>query len=188
MAPDPRSGFLPSFAASYRLVERVTRITALVGILGLFAAMLITVGDILLRKVAGHTIIGVLDMVQLCIMATAFLAIPHAFMAGGHVGVDLATDPLPARALAAVKGVAALAGLAFMAAVGLYGLDQAVLQHGYGDASQTIGIPILWYWAPLLAGSALSVVAAGILALRFFIEAFGGRDPVAAEAVQGAAS
>jgi TRAP-type C4-dicarboxylate transport system permease small subunit len=176
----PRPGAVRIFTAAYRFVERLTRLAALAGVAALCAAMLITITDILLRNVASHTIVGVLDMVQLCIMATAFLAIPYAFMVGGHVGVDLATDPLPPRALAALKGLASLAGLAFMGAVGFYGVEQAVLQHGYGDASQTIGIPILWYWGPLILGSALSVAAAAVLALRFAIEACAGRDPVAA--------
>ena len=27
---------------------------------------------------------------------------------------------------------------------------------GYGDVSQNIAIPMIWYWVPLLAGAALS--------------------------------
>ena len=106
------------FAAFYRGMERLTLGTALAGMGFLLGAMAVTVADIGLRRLAGYAMVGTLDMVQLCIMVAACLAIPYAFVAGGHVGVDLATDPLPLRALAAVKAAAALAGAGFMAAAG----------------------------------------------------------------------
>ncbi len=163
---------------AYRAVDRLTLAAALLGVVALFGAMLITVGDVLMRNLLGVAVIGTLDMIQLCIMATAFLAIPYAFMTGGHVGVELFTDPLPPRGVALVKAIAAAVGLLFMAGVGVYGWGQAAQQIAYGDSSQTIGIPMAWYWAPLLLGAALSVLATLALALRFGAQALTGRDPV----------
>jgi hypothetical protein len=57
-----------------------------------------------------------------------------------------------------------------------YSHKQALLQIGQGDKSQTIGIPIVWYWGPLLIGSAFAVAAALLLALRYSITACGGND------------
>jgi tripartite ATP-independent transporter DctM subunit len=166
------------FATLYRGIERLTLGAALVGMGFLLGAMTVTVADIGLRRLAGYAMIGTLDMVQLCIMVAACLAIPHDFVAGGHVGVDLATDPLPPRSLAAVKAAAALAGAVFMAAAGWYGGEQAVLQAGYGDSSQTIGIPMLWFWLPLVGGAGLSALAAGAMAVRFALAAVTGHDLV----------
>ena len=166
------------FALICRAVEKLAGTVALAGVAMLAGAMSITVADILLRRIFDFAMIGTVDMVQLCIMATAFLSIPYAFVSGSHVGIEAATDLLPARALALVNSTAALAGFGFMAAVGWFGLEQAQLQYGYGDVSQTIAIPMLCYWLPLLAGAALSVLATAILAVRFLIHAATGCDPL----------
>jgi TRAP-type C4-dicarboxylate transport system permease small subunit len=167
-----------SFALVYRAAGCLSRIVALAGIVMLVGAMAITMADILLRRMFAFAMIGTVDMVQLCIMATAFLSIPYAFVKGGHVGIEAATDLLPARALALVKAMAAFAGFGFMAAIGWFGLEQAELQYSYGDVSQTIAIPMLYYWLPLLAGAALSVLATTVLAVRFLIQAATGCDPL----------
>ena len=167
-----------SFALVYRAVGHLSRIVALAGAAMLAGAMAITMADILLRRLFAFAMIGTVDMVQLCIMSTAFLSIPYAFVRGSHVGIEGATDLLPERALALVKSTAALAGFSFMAAIGWFGLEQAELQYGYGDVSQTIAIPMLYYWLPLLAGAALSVLATAILAVRFLIHAATGCDPL----------
>jgi TRAP-type C4-dicarboxylate transport system permease small subunit len=170
-----------SFALVHRAVGRLSRIVALAGIAMLAGAMAITMADILLRRLFAFAMIGTVDMVQLCIMSTAFLSIPYAFIRGSHVGIEAATDLLPKRALALVKAMAALAGFGFMAAIGWFGLEQAELQYGYGDVSQTIAIPMLYYWLPLLAGAALSVLATTVLAVRFLIQAATGCDPLEPE-------
>jgi TRAP-type C4-dicarboxylate transport system permease small subunit len=170
-----------SFAVVYRAVGHLSRIVALAGITMLAGAMAITMADILLRRTFAFAMIGTVDMVQLCIVSTAFLSIPYAFIRGSHVGIEAATDLLPERALALVKAGAALASFGFMAAVGWFGLEQAELQYGYGDVSQTIAIPMLYYWIPLLAGSALSVLATAILAVRFLVHAATGCDPLEPE-------
>jgi TRAP-type C4-dicarboxylate transport system permease small subunit len=162
-------------------VDRLARVAALAGVAALMGAMSLTVADIVLRRLFGFALIGTLDLVQLCIMAAAFLAIPYGFVTGGHVGIEMATDRLPPRALALAKTTAALAGFAFMTAVGWFGLEQAVLQHGYGDVSQTVGIPMIYYWLPLLAGTGLSMLATAVLAARFFVVALVGRDPAESE-------
>ena len=47
----------------------------------------------------------------------------------------------------------------FLAGVTWFGLRQAMTEIAGGDRSQTIGIPMLWYWAPFLIGMGLSVLA-----------------------------
>jgi TRAP-type C4-dicarboxylate transport system permease small subunit len=162
----------------YRLVEAVTRWVALAGVVFLFAATLLTVADIVLRAIAGIAILGTVDLMQLCVVTAAFAGIPWAFIAGSHVSVDLATDRLPMRGLAAVKAVAALAGGGVMAAIGRFGWQTAARQIGYGDTSQTLGIPIVYYWTPLLAGCALAVLATLVIALVEGFAAATGRHPV----------
>lgn len=127
-------------------------------------AMVLVVADIVLRRTLSYTITGTVDITQLCVMAVAFWSIPLAFIRGAHVGITLATQWLPARANALLDALAALAGFAFVALLTRYGYEQAMVSLDYGDKSQTIGIPIIWYWAFLLSGGVLSCLATLVLA------------------------
>ena len=133
----------------------------------LMAAGLVTVVDIVLRFFGG-VVPGAVDLVQLFIMAAAFAAIPWAFHTDGHIGVDLVTERLPAPVQAVLRALAALAAAAVMALILVYGWQAAALQMQFGDVSQNLGVPMVWYWAPLLAGAALSVAACLIAAATAF--------------------
>jgi TRAP-type C4-dicarboxylate transport system permease small subunit len=146
-------------------IERIYRLAAYLGFACLAGAALVTVLDIALRQVGG-AVIGVVDLVQLLVMAGAYFAIPYAFLHDGHVAVDLVSARLGPRLDAACRALGALLATGFMLAIARYGLDAAMEQHAYGDRSHTMGIPILWYWAPLLLGAALSVLAAALTLLR----------------------
>lgn len=123
------------------------------------AAMFLTVADVVGRRF-GAPILGVIDLVQLAVLAGCWLVIPYAFLAGAHVGVDLVVDHLPGRLTRAFRALAGLAGAALVGLIlwGSWGAAQQQMM--FGDVSQQLGIPIVYYWAPLLAGAALSVVAA----------------------------
>lgn len=166
------------FAATYRVVAQTARIAAAGGVLMLVATMLVTVVDVTLRGTAQIAIAGTVDITQLLVMAAVFTAIPFAFLSDSHVVIEIATDRLQPRAVAVFKAMAAVAAAGFLAGAFWYGWDAAMQQHGYGDRSQTIGIPILLYWIPLLAGCALSVLAAALLAVRHAVFALRGEDPL----------
>jgi TRAP-type C4-dicarboxylate transport system permease small subunit len=152
-------------AGSSGAIARVYRSVAHLGFACLAGAALVTVLDIALRQVGG-AVVGVVDLVQLLVMAGAYLAIAYAFLHDGHVAVDLVSARLGQRLDAACRALGALLATGFMLAIARYGLDAAIEQHAYGDRSHTMGIPILWYWAPLLLGAALSVLAAAQILLR----------------------
>jgi TRAP-type C4-dicarboxylate transport system permease small subunit len=166
------------FASTYRAIAAFTRVFAAAGVLMLVVTMLVTVVDVALRRTVQVAVAGTVDITQLFVMAAVFTAIPFAFFSDSHVVIELATDRLRPRIVAVFKAVAAVVGLGFLAAALWYGWDAAVQQHGYGDRSQTIGIPILLYWIPLLAGFALSAVTTALLAVRYALFALRGEDPL----------
>ncbi len=159
-----------------RFIENSSRWLTLFGQGLLCVIVLVVMADILLRRSVGFTVPGTVDLIQLGVMASFYLALPSAFLHETNVGVDFITDPLPPRALAAVKAFAALLGAAFMAAVTWYCGQQALMQIEQGDKSQSIGIPIALYWGPLVIGSLLSVSTALLLSLRHALMALGRPD------------
>jgi TRAP-type C4-dicarboxylate transport system permease small subunit len=160
----------------YNAASRFFRRCAYAGISLLCIATLLTVADVLTRRSINITIAGLVDITQMLVMGCVFLVIPYVFIIEANVGVEFVTDKLPPRALAWVQSAAAASGVLFMAMVAWYSVRQALLQIGQGDTSQTIGIPIAMYWAPLIFGCALAVAAALLLTLRYAVVACGGED------------
>ncbi len=142
-------------ATAYHAAERVARWLASAGVVFLLGAMLVTMSDVVLRLVAR--------------MSAYFFDAPLNLIVPGIVDI---TQLLVIAVVAVVRRAGARLSLCFMAAVTWYGAQAALLQYGYGDASHTIAIPILWYWTPLLIGAALSVVATALLMAANLAQAF----------------
>ncbi|HUJ85355.1 MAG TPA: TRAP transporter small permease subunit [Burkholderiales bacterium] len=149
----------------FQLADRTARWLAYAGMALLCGAMLVQIADIAARRTLGFSILGTIDLTQLGVMGCVFLAMPLAFLRGTHVGVEFLTDRLPRPLLRLVKLGAGLIGAAFMLALAWYGLLQAQIQLAQGDKSVTLGIPMILYWLPLLAGSLASAATALIAAL-----------------------
>lgn len=151
--------------------ERVAHAMAYAGVALLGTGVLVLMADIAGRKTVGVSVLGTIDLTQLAVMGCAFLAMPLAFLRGAHVGVEFVTDRLPPRALAALECAVGILSVAFVAALAWYGAVQARLAWAQGDRSATLGIPMILYWAPLVAGLAASAAAALLVALRAAVRA-----------------
>ena len=141
------------------LLRGLMAVSASVGFAAFAAAALLTVADVVGRRL-GMPIVGIVDLVQLFVLSGAWLVIPYAFVKGAHVGVDLLVEAFPKalnRVLRAVSSLVAVALLGLMLNACIDAYSQQLL---FGDRSQQLGIPITWYWLPLLVGVALSIVAA----------------------------
>ena len=160
-----------------RLADRALSALALVGVLALMAGVAVLMVDIATRKTIGFSILGMIDLTQLAQMACVFLVLPLAFLRRSHISVDFVTDRLPPRALAAVELASALLGIALLGAILWYSWEQAAIQVAQRDVSVTLGIPMAAYWAPLLVGTALSVLALLLIFLKAFLALLAGRRP-----------
>ncbi len=146
--------------------ERFLRSVSLASTVMFVIGVLLTIADIVLRSVSTLTVSGMVDIMQLCILTGAMLAIPHAFLTDQHVAIDLFADLMPRGVQLALRIVAAFLAIAFLSGVLWFSFGQAMNEAG--DRSQTIGIPMIWYWAPFLAGIALSVFANVVLAIQLW--------------------
>lgn len=160
-----------------RLADRALSALALLGVLALMAGVAVLMVDIASRRTLGFSVLGMIDLTQLAQMACVFLVLPLAFLRRSHISVDFITDRLPPRALAAVELASALLGIALLGAILWYSWEQAAIQHAQRDVSVTLGIPMAAYWAPLLSGFALSLLALLLIALKAVIAFVAGRRP-----------
>lgn len=159
-----------------RWLTRFAHLVALLGMLGLGGAMLATVLDVGLRPL-DEGLFGVVDLVQLGVMSAAWLAIPYAFLTNSHVSVDLLAQTLPSRFASLLKALGAGLAAGLMALIFFYGWRAAAQQAQFGDLSQTLGLPRTWYWAPLLFGAALSVLATVMIAVSALLAALRSTPP-----------
>ncbi len=155
-------------------LETFTRRCAYVGVTLLLLCAVLNVGDIATRRLTHLNVTGMVDITQLMVMACAFMCIPYTFAREAHIDVDFITTHLPPRINSALMGVWSLAGALFMAAVTWYAGVAAMQAYVNRDQSTTIGIPIVWYWAPLLFGCVLSVLACASLVLAHWRRAARG--------------
>lgn len=130
------------------------------------AGVAVLMVDISTRKTLGFSILGTIDLMQLAQVTCVFLVLPLVFLRESHIAVDFVTDRLPPRLRAAVEVVSALLGIALLGAILWYSWQQAAIQVGQGDRSVTLGIPMALYWAPLLLGTALSMLASVLVLFR----------------------
>lgn len=157
----PGAGRQPRLA---RLFTRLCEGCALLAGIALAGGMLVVLADVATRRTLGSPITGVTDLVQLAVIASACLALPLAFLRGGHVAVEFVTRNWPLRAQRVLRTLVALAEASLLILLLRYGLSQAAARFSFGDVSPTLGLPVLLYWVPYLLGVALSVPAA-LLAL-----------------------
>lgn len=163
-----------------RLTERLLVASALAGVAAYGAATLVTVADILARQ-WGHAVPGVVDVVQLFVLAGAYLVIPYAFLSDAHVAVELLTDRLRPTVRVLLKALAAVLALALLIPMLVKTYGSAMSQLALGDRSQTLGIPMILYWAPVVVGLGLSLVALALVLARtlFGLGAAERREPEA---------
>jgi TRAP-type C4-dicarboxylate transport system permease small subunit len=82
--------------------------------------------------------------------------------------VELLTERFPGPVQRCLAVFSALLSCVFLWAVCYFSARQAWLEFGYGDRTQTLGIPIIAYWIPMLLGmfiSGFAALAAGVLPL-----------------------
>lgn len=146
------------------ILDRVLKAVSLAGTAAFVVGVLLTMTDIGLRSVSTLTVKGAVDLMQLCVLTGAMLAIPHAFLSDQHVAIDLFAERMPQSVQLVLRIFAAFLAMAFLSAVLYFSFWQAMSEAG--DRSQTIEIPMIWYWTPFLVGIGLSVLANIALAVQ----------------------
>lgn len=162
-----------------RILRRLSIAAAYFAAVALSVSVIVTVADIILRRAINVPVTGVVDITQLAVMWAAFCSIPVAFHLDNHISVVMVTNRIPANArvlvYAAGTFVCALLLISASITAGVKGY-QEYLQ---GDRSMILGIPLAWYWVPVVVGFALSSACAFGRALQYAFPASAAAAPVA---------
>jgi TRAP-type transport system small permease protein len=137
-----------------------------VSALFLLGMVLLTVADVLLRTFFGYPIRGMLELIELGLACTIFVALPAVFLRQEHLVVDV-VDHLAPPALTRLLRLAGTAvSLAVLAVMAWHMVPAARNVLEFGDVTSDLSLPRIWYWVPVLFGVAASALACLYLLLR----------------------
>jgi TRAP-type C4-dicarboxylate transport system permease small subunit len=127
--------------------------------------MLVTVADVVLRAAFNRPIRGTLEIVELLLACTFFLALPAAFLRDEHIVVDLIDGAAP-RWVPLLKRLALAIAVVLLAAMAWQGWIAARDAVAFKDVTSDLALPRLWYWIPVLAGMIGACLAAAVMLVR----------------------
>jgi TRAP-type C4-dicarboxylate transport system permease small subunit len=124
----------------------------------IFAGMLLTMAEVIGRRLFNAPIPAVIDLFDLGMAGMALLGAAHCQRLGGHVRMELVTGALKGRALWVVEGLTAALACAFIGVVAVAASEHAARAVAVGDATMDILLP---EWpAKAVAAAALWVLFA----------------------------
>ena len=133
----------------------------------LAAMMLLTVADVFLRAFFSYPIQGMLELVELGLACTIFLALPAVFLRDEHLVVDV-MDHLTRPSVVRVLDLAgALISLGVLVVMAWQMVPLARAMHEFGDVTSDLSIPKIWYWVPVLLGVVASALATLVFIVRW---------------------
>ena len=136
-----------------------------VAAVALAAMMLLTVADVLLRAVLNRPIRGTLEIVELLLACSFFLALPATFLRDEHIVVDV-VDGLAPRRVPLLRRLAGMLGVLLMAVMTWQGWIAARDSVVFNDVTSDLSLPLIWYWIPVLAGMIGGGLAAAAMLFR----------------------
>lgn len=122
--------------------------------------MTITVVDVILRAALNYPIRGTLEIVELLLAASFFLALPAIFLRDENIVVDIIDQRSSSAFVRTLKRISALASAVLLAILLWQGWISAKDTLEFNDVTADLSIPRIYYWIPVLAGIAGSIVAA----------------------------
>ena len=131
----------------------------------LAAMMLVTVADVLLRAALNWPIRGTLEIVELLLACTFFLALPASFLRDEHIVVDI-VDGFAAKWVPLLRCLAGMLGVLLMAVMAWQGWIAAKDTLVFKDVTSDLALPRIWYWIPVLAGMVGGCLAAVAMLLQ----------------------
>jgi TRAP-type C4-dicarboxylate transport system permease small subunit len=136
----------------------------------LAAMMLVTVADVVLRAVINKPIRGTLEIVELLLACSFFLALPATFLRDEHIVVDV-IDGMAPRWVPLLRRIAGALGVLVMAAMAWQGWIAARDTLLFNDVTSDLALPRIWYWVPVLAG----MIGGGIAAAAMLFQGKSGK-------------
>src|SRR4051812_39584408 len=137
----------------------LARVCGCVAAVFLAGMVLLTVADIVLRTFFSYPIRGMLELIELGLACTIFVALPAVFLRDEHLVVDVIDNLTRPSVVRALKMLGTLVSIAVLVAMAWRMFIEARNSHDFGDVTPDLSIPKIWYWIPVLFGVVASALA-----------------------------
>lgn len=148
-----------------RILTGAIHLLTILGALALAVMMLSTDYDILARLLFNQPLRGVVELVEITVLASAMLALPETFLRDEQIRVDLVDSFLPISVIAALKSLGLVLTITFLAILCYHVYQPMIDARRFGDVKPELGVPLYALYALIMLSFAASVLACG-LALR----------------------
>ena len=133
-----------------RIATGVARACTILGALALIVMMLGTDWDILGRQLLDRPLTGIVELVEITVLATTMLGLPEAFLRDEHIRVDLVDGFLPPRALRILRGAGICLSILFLCLLAWYVVQPMLDARMFGDIKPDLGFPVWPLYALIL--------------------------------------
>ncbi len=148
------------------VVDRVARGLALAAGIILIGIVLLTVADVILRKLFNAPIFGRQNVSELALLVVVFLAMAYCGRNRGHVSVDLIAGLVPRHWLRYSDGLVDLIGAAVFLVLAWRAVEASVQAIEMGRTSNLLAIPHWPFYLVIALGAFLYAIVQMIDAVR----------------------
>jgi TRAP-type C4-dicarboxylate transport system permease small subunit len=145
---------------------RLNKYLSIISCIALAVIILLTVIDVLSANLRGRPITGVYEVVETALVYLVFLGMPETFRSEQNITVDVADHFMTPGKVAILRCFGAVISLCYMALLEWSMIRPALDSIRFGDFKSESGIPYWFIWAPILAGTAMAIVASAIVMTR----------------------
>ncbi|MDB9822352.1 TRAP transporter small permease [Deltaproteobacteria bacterium] len=152
-------------------ISAISRIMGIIAIAVLVAMMLFTVANVILRAFFNSPIPGDVELIEIAMVCTSFLALGWCAIKGRHIKVDLVVSFLPKRLQRIIDSFGYLIGLATCFIIAQQSIMEGLAHREGNYMSASLGIPVYpFYWITAL-GFAILCLTILVLLVRSLTEA-----------------
>jgi TRAP-type C4-dicarboxylate transport system permease small subunit len=149
------------------VISLVARILGYIAAFFISAMVLLTVADVVLRTFFSLPIPGMLELIELGLACTIFIALPAVFLRDEHLVVDVVDHLFRPAVVRVLDLLGALVSLGVLVVMAWQMVPLARTMHEFGDVTSDLSIPKLYYWIPVLFGIVASALATLLFVVRW---------------------
>ncbi len=159
----------------YRLLSWLASACTVGGAVALAIMMIATDWDILARQLAGRPLAGVVELVEITVLAVAMLGLPEAFIRDEQIRIDLLDTMVTDGALRFIKAVGLILSMVFLVLL-CRNVWQPVLDaRMFGDVKYDLGVAVWPLYALILFAFGASALTCAALFWSQFLRPGAGR-------------
>ena len=158
------------------ILQRAARPFGLVAAVVLIFMMRFTTAAVTLRQLFNTPVLGVVDVMELSLLALIYIAMPGVVLRDDNVTVDVIDHVLSRKARIALRVIGLVLALVFLSMMIVTMLPQAMDKYQFNEVTMTLGINRFIHWTPIIFGFALSIVGT-VLVLFYYLRYGFPKDP-----------